>query len=785
MKFSESWLRTFVNPDLSSADLAHQLTMAGLEVDALESVAPPFDKVVVAQVRSVEKHPSADRLSICCVDVGAKEDLRVVCGAANVAAGVKVPCALLGAKLPTIEITQTTIRGVESNGMLCSAKELGLESDLDGLLLLPPDAVIGTDFRDYYELNDILFTLKLTPNRSDCLSVIGVAREVAAITVSTLKVDEPTSVDAEIKDQLIVDISDKNACPRYCGRLIRGINMHALSPVWVVRRLERCGIRSVNAVVDITNYVMLEMGQPLHAFDAATIKNGIHVRFAQAQEQIILLNGECVTLGPDTLVIADHDKVLALAGIMGGLESAVSDATVDIFLESAFFDPAVIAAKTRSFSFNSDSAHRFERGVDFASTRSALERATRLILDVCGGKVGPVTEEKGKLPQRTPIQLRVERLSRVLGVALDVRTVSPLLRRLQFSSVIENNVFFVTPHSYRFDLAIEEDLIEEVARLYGYDKIAVVHPVAELCMLSSAETETSVDALKSIFCAREYQEIVTYSFISSEWEKDFSPQRKPISLRNPISAQMDAMRSSLFPGLLGCLSFNLNRQQSRMRVFEVGRCFNDSQPGYAQTERVAGLCYGRAAPEQWGSDKRNIDIFDVKADIEAVCTPNVVRFESSSHPALHPGKSARIFINNVEAGCLGELHPKWQQKYDLALAPVLFEIDINVLNRRELPRFREISKFPWVRRDLAIIVADDVSAQTLLDGLLQEKAPFVVDIALFDTYRGKGIENGKKSLAFRVLLLDTQKTLTDDVVNKAIAQLREILEQKYNARLRE
>ncbi len=787
MKFSENWLRTLVNPLLSSDELAHVLTMAGLEVEAIESAAPAFDKVVVAEVLSVQKHPDADRLNVCQVNAGAAvggEALQIVCGAANVRAGVKVPCALVGAQLPGAAIKQVKVRGVESSGMLCSAKELGLSDTADGLLLLPGDAPTGADFRDYYALDDKLFTLKLTPNRADCLGLAGVAREVAAITSAKLDPLEIQPVHSETDDILVVQVEAADACPLYCGRVIRGIRLDVPTPPWMTRRLERSGIRTINAVVDVTNYVMLEIGQPLHAFDLAKIAGAMHVRYAKSGEKLQLLNGENLVLQPDMLLIADAAKPLALAGIMGGSDSGVQQGTTDLFLESAFFSPEAIAGKSFRLGFSSDSAHRFERGVDFAATRNAMERATRLIVDICGGKAGPITEVKGKLPQRNPIRLRVERTRRVLGIDLDTSKATELLQRLQFNFTADDDVFQVTPPSYRFDLAIEEDLIEELARIYGYDHIPACLPHAALSMLPESELLHTPLQLRRILAARDYQEVINYPFVDAAWEADFTHNKMPIILKNPIASQMGVMRSSLIGGLMANLQFNLNRKQTRVRLFEIGRCFVKEGEAYVQPERLAGLCYGDAVAEQWGVPARTVDFYDAKADIEALFWPEVAIFRAAPHPALHPGKSAQICLGEKIVGWLGELHPRWQQKTDLPRSAVLFELNLDLLTARTLSAAGEISKYPPVRRDIAVVVADSVSVQGLLEGMQAEKPSIVAEISLFDVYRGKGMENGKKSLAFRVLLQDTEKTLTDAEADLAITKLLGILQSQFDARLR-
>ena len=608
MKFSENWLRIFVNPEVTSEQLAHALTMSGLEVEALESVVPDFNNVVIGEVLSLEKHPDADRLQVCKVNIGADVPLQIVCGAKNVHVGARVPCAQVGAHLPGIVIKQAKVRGIESSGMLCSEKELGLAEDSDGLLLLPADAPLGQSIREYLDLDDKLFTLKLTPNRGDCLSVTGIAREVAAVTASNLVLPEITAVEVDQSVGVLdVTVQDAKACPRYCGRIVRGVSMAAPTPAWMIRRLERSGLRSINAIVDVTNYVLLELGQPLHAFDLSKLNGGITVRFAKQNEQLTLLNEQVVTLAQDMLVIADDSKALALAGVMGGLDSAVSDSTTDIFLESAFFSPSVIAGKSRSFAISSDSSFRFERGVDFASTRNGLERATCLIQEICGGVAGEITEIIGELPQRDPIQLRVARAQRVLGIDIQEEQVEALLRLQQLIFVFDRDVYFVTPPSYRFDLNIEADLIEELVRLYGYDNVKAVSPRANLGMLPQPESLRQDAELRQILVNRDYQEVINYSFVEEAWENDFAGNTKPIRLQNPIASHMSIMRSTLFGGLIDGLRFNLNRKQERVRLFELGRCFVGDQPSSEQQPlRIAGLCYGSAKPEQWGESSRSV-----------------------------------------------------------------------------------------------------------------------------------------------------------------------------------
>ncbi len=776
MKFSENWLRTWVNPALNSDELAHVLTMSGLEVEALEAVAPDFTQVVVAEVLEVVKHPNADRLNVCQVDVGEAQPLSIVCGATNVAVGIKVPCARIGAVLPgDFVIKQAKVRSIESFGMLCSAKELGLAEESHGLWLLPNDAPVGASLRDYLELDDKLITLKLTPNRSDCSGMIGVAREVSAMTGSPLTQLPIVSSAITLDEQRAVAVMDSASCPLYCGRLIRNLNAAAITPTWMLRRLERGGLRGINAVVDITNYVMLEMGQPMHAFDLAKLSGAINVRQARQDEKLTLLNDQQVTLSDDVLVIADEVRVLAMAGIMGGKGSGVEVASQDIFLESAFFQPDAIAGKARRYGLATDSSFRFERGVDFGATRLALERATQLIVEICAGQVGAITEVRGELPQRKAILLRPSRVARVLGITLSSAQITQLLTRLQFDFEIVGENYQVIPPSFRFDLSIEADLVEEIARLYGYDNIPALPPQAALTMLPQSATQRSVLSLQQIFVSRDYQEIVSYAFVDERTEHELSGNPAPIALQNPIASNLAVMRSSLLGGLLEALRFNLNRKQTRVRLFEFGACFHKAEQDYIQTQKVSALAYGTQCAEQWGISSKPVDFYDVKADLEALFAPQTLCYVSATHPALHPGRSAQILCNEQAIGWLGELHPQVQQSYGLVQPAVWFEIEQKALLETRLPRFNEIAKSLPVRRDLAFVVDETVNAQVLLDALLQVEAEHVAEIALFDVYRGKGLDAGKKSLAFRVLLQDTQKSLSDIEIEPSIKKLVDAL----------
>jgi len=783
MKFSENWLRSFVNPQLDSVGLNHLLTMAGLEVEAQIAVAPAFSGVVVAEILSAEKHPDADRLQVLKVDVGQAEPLQIVCGGANARAGLKSACALVGAKLPGFDIKQAKVRGVESFGMMCSEKELGLATDSAGIIELSADALVGQDIRAYFDLDDQVFELKLTPNRSDCLSVAGVARDVSALTGAGLC--QPAIAETVVTSQQskVVRVEAATACPRYCGRVINGVDANAPTPDWMKRRLERSGLRSISVLVDITNYVLLELGQPLHAFDLAKLSGDIVVRFARSGKKIALLSEQLAELQTDMLVISDDSGPLALAGIMGGSASAVSAATTDVFLESAFFSPSVITGKARRLSFSTDSSYRFERGVDFAATRACLERATQLVLEICGGSAGAVTEVMGQLPARLSVRLRVQKAAAVLGIALDTTTIANLLQRLQFTFKQDGDVFEVTPPSYRFDITIEEDLIEEIARLHGYEHIPATPPQSLLHMLPSLESQLSVDDLRHTLAAADYQEVVCYSFVDASWERDLMGNAAPVALRNPIASNMSVMRSGLWGGLLEALLYNTNRKQERVRLFEVGACFAAQGQGYAETTRIAGLCYGSASPEQWGEAAREVDFYDIKADVETLADGRA-RFEAAQHPALHPGQSARVLLDGQVIGWLGVLHPRWQQQQGLPRAVMMFELEVAPLLQRGLPVFSGVVKFPPVRRDIALVVDETVSAQALLDAMLEARTELVSAISLFDQYRGKGVEIGKKSLAFLVVMQDTQKTLTDEDADAAMAKLVAAAAQKYGAVLR-
>jgi len=783
MQFSENWLRSLVNTVLDSQALSHALTMAGLEVEDMQPVAAVFSKVVVAKILSAEKHPDADRLQVCKVDVGLAEPLQIVCGAPNARAGLIAPCAMVGAELPGISIKQAKVRGVESFGMMCSSKELGMSAEATGLLELDDGAVVGQSIREHLDLDDFLLTLKLTPNRSDCLSITGIARDVAAITGAKTNFEAISAIPVTIKDSKNVNVAEQTACPRYCGRLISGVNAKASTPDWMIKRLERSGLRSISALVDVTNYVLLKLGQPMHAFDAAKLNGDISVRFAKANETLNLLNDQIVELKSDDLVIADAYGAVALAGIMGGKATSVDDATTEIFLESAFFSPSVIAGKARRLGLSTDSSYRFERGVDFGNTKNALEYASKLILQICGGQAGDVNEVVATLPVRNPVKLRMARLISVLGIVFEEPKVAQLLTQLGFEFTEVDGVFIVIPPSYRFDISIEEDLIEEIARLHGYDHIPAIVPVSDLTMLQAPEAMLHQNNLRDSLVAEGYQEVVNYSFVDESWERDLLGNATPIKLQNPIASNLSVMRTSLWGGLLDTLTYNLNRKQDRAFLFEIGAVYFKQPNVFVETTRVSGLAYGSAKPEQWAADSEEIDFFEVKAHVDRLVGAEVI-YEKAEHVALHPGQTARILKNGKAIGWLGKLHPKWQQQYSLTKSTYLFELDLVAISSRQIPSYREVSKLLPIRRDLAVVLDENVAVGDVFSAIKKANIPLILDAALFDLYQGQGVPENKKSLALSVLMHDTQKTLTDSDADTTITNLLQLLQNVFGATLR-
>ena len=789
MQFSERWVRTLTDPPLDTAGLCDLLTMAGLEVEQVVPAAPPFTGVVVGQIEKVAPHPDADRLRVCTVDAGGGAALQIVCGAPNAVAGMKAPVAQVGALLPgDVAIRKTAVRGVESSGMLCSAKELGISDDATGLLALAADTCVGTDLRAALALDDALITLKITPNRADCLSMIGLARDIAAAAGSTLSLPEISTTPVSGTARREVRVVEPDGCPRFVSRTIESIDPKAPTPSWMKERLERSGIRSISAVVDITNYVMLEQGQPLHAYDDRLLEGAIVVRFARAGEKLTLLNGQVIDLEPDLLLVCDERKPLGLAGIMGGEHSGIGDKTTTVLLEGAFWNPAVIQGRSRRLGFSSDAGFRFERGVDFGNCARAVERATQLILEICGGRAGPLSDLTGVLPRRDAVRVRPARVKRLLGIEVSDDTMATLFARLGLSFTRSGKDFIVTPPSSRFDLAIEEDFVEEIARLVGYDTIPAMPSAHVQKMLPDPETALSPIALKRRFAARDWQEAITFSFVSSAAEATLFPSRPPaaapIAVQNPIATHLDVMRTTLAGGLLDVLRANLARQHDRVRVFEVGRCFLRDGNGDLQPLRIGGVAYGPTLPEQWGIAKRSIDFHDVKGDLEALVAPRTLTTEAGVQALLHPGRCARVILDGATIGWLGELHPRVAKAYELPRAPVIFELGMAPLLAQPMPAAKPLSKLPVVRRDFAVVVDDAVPVGTLLDALDAARPARVVALRPFDLYRGPGLASGKKSVAILVLMQDTERTLTDADIDATLADLLRVLQVRFGAVLR-
>ncbi len=791
MKFSEKWLRQWVSPNLSTAELAEQLTMAGLEVDSVEPAAADFDHVVVAEVVAMEKHPAADKLNLCTVDVGDAKKLMIICGAANVFQGAKVPAAKIGAVLPAgLTIKKAKLRGVESFGMLCSEAELGMAEQADGLFILPSDAPVGKSIRDYLELDDRIIEVDFTPNRGDCLSVAGMAREVGALNEIEVT---PPKVEAFIPtcdDTIKIKVNAAEDCPRYLGRVIKNINSKAETPIWMKEHLRRAGLRSLSPTVDVTNYVLLEYGQPLHAFDLDKLDGGITVRRAQKNEQLVLLDEAEVTLDEDILVIADDKKSLAFAGVMGGLASSVTDVTNTILLECAFFSPDSIRGKARRFGMQTDSSYRFERGVDFQLQEKAIERATQLIVDIAGGEVGPVVkvENKKLLPSRPVITLRKSQIERVLGVQLNDAHINSILLGLGMQVKVESDALKITPPSYRFDIAIEADLIEELARVYGYNNIPDHMPISSMKINPKPEARSRIDVLKNVLVDRGFSECITYSFVDSEIQQLLDPDTETVLLENPISAEMTVMRTTLWSSLLKTLCYNRARQQSRIRIFEVGMRFYRHEGRIKQERMIAGIACGSVEPANWSGESRKVDFFDLKGDVEAFLgltqAIDEYIFIAGKHSALHPGQTARIMRNGNDLGYLGMLHPSIQKKLGITGNICMFELNISKLQDGQLPEFKAIGKFPSIKRDLALVVEEKITAQALVDNVLQVGGLLLKQLEIFDIYRGNGVAEGKKSLAIGLTLQDDAETLTDDKVEIIIEKILISLKETVGATLR-
>ena len=807
MQFPESWLREFCNPPLTTKQLADTLTMGGLEVEELRPVAPPFTRIVVGEITEAIQHPNADRLRVCQVNAGQGNLLTIVCGAPNARVGIRVPCALVGAELPPGDdgkpflIKDGLLRGVVSQGMLCSARELKLSDDHAGLLELAADARLGADIREYLQLDDVLFTLKLTPNLAHCLSVYGVARELAALTGSPLKTLSFPAIAVTDSSQLPVRITAPDLCGRFSGRVLRNVNTKAQTPSWMAERLARCGQRSVSALVDISNYVMYELGRPTHIFDLYKIQGGLDVRWGKPGETLKLLNGNTVTVDEKVGVIADDVQVESLAGIMGGDATAVSDDTRHVYVEAAFWWPKAIAGRSRRYSFSTDAGHRFERGVDPELTVEHIERITQLILDICGTPqtvCGPIDDLRVDMPEARPVTLRVARASKVIGMLITQKQCRDVLTRLHLPVVEAEGTLTVMPPSYRFDLLIEEDLIEEVVRLIGYDNLPASPPLAPITARILPEARRSPFAVRRALAALGYQETINFSFVEARWEHELAGNPDPVKLLNPIASQMSVMRSSLLGSLIQAVKFNLDRKAARVNIFEVGRVFlRDAQSvntdrtvaGFAQPMHVAGLCFGPRHELDWARPDKPADFFDVKGDVEALLAPVRAVFAPASHPALHPGRCASVFVAGKPIGFVGELHPKWRQSYDLSQAPILFELALDAVLARPVPVFEAVSRLQPVERDLAVIVQEQTTHAELMSAIQNTPTQGLLRGAtLFDVYRpqhsGASMRVGEKSLAVRLVLSSDIATLTDENIDQAVRSVLESLQKAVGARIR-
>ncbi len=792
MKIAESWLREWVQPDLDTEQLGRRLTMLGLELDDLVREGEGLDGVVVGEVLEVSAHPDADRLRICKVSTGEGDPVDVVCGAPNVVQGMKSPLATSGVKLPNgVKLRKSKIRGVVSNGMLCSAVELGLGDESDGIMALPADAPVGSGLGDYLGLPDAVFDLDLTPNRGDCFSVLGVARDVAALTGAPLKSAELPTIAPTIDDVQPVELPEPAGCPVFAGRLIRGIDPAARSPLWLVERLRRAGLREIYPVVDVTNYVMLELGQPLHGYDAARIKGTIRPRLAKSGEQLTLLDEKQLELRDDTMVVTDDSGVIGLAGIMGGLSTAVTNATTDVYFEAAFWPQAFMAGRARSYGMHTDASLRFERGVDYEGQARAVERATSLLIEIAGGESGPtiVTSSAEHIPTRREVALRRERLDRLLGAVVDDDTVTGILERLELDVTKTDDGWQVKAPSHRFDIAIEADLIEEVARIHGYDEIPA-QPEIHLTRLEAVtETSVSLDAVASALVSRDYQEVVTYSFVDTKDDTLVSGAAGELVLANPISSEMATMRSSLLTGLLHTATGNAARQQDRVRIFEIGKSFHGSVDDHREVVRLAGLAYGQRLPEQWGSRTENVDFFDIKADVEAILSlaagAGGCSFAPTEHPALQAGQSAAIRRDGRDIGVIGKVHHNIARHFGLRSPAYVFEIDAAAALATSVPLASRISRFPAIRRDIAVVVDGDVPASEIVEAVKVATGELAREVRVFDVYQGSGIEAGRKSIAIGLILQETSRTLTDQDADAAQAAAVQKLEQEFAAVLRD
>jgi len=791
MQISEAWLRELVNPPVSTEELVEQLTMAGLEVDSIEPAAAEFSGVVVGEVVSMEQHSNADRLRVCQVAVGEAEPIQIVCGASNVRVGLKIPAALVGAVLPgNFKIKKSKLRGELSLGMLCSEKELGLAADADGLMELFDDAPVGTDIREYLSLNDKIIELDLTPNRADCLSVEGVAREVAVLNKMAWSAVEVSVIEITHNDVINVSVEETEACPRYLGRLIKNVNPNAQTPLWMQEALRRSGIRSLGPIVDVTNYVLLELGQPLHAFDADKLSGSITVRVGQKGEELALLNDQTIKLDGEAVVIADEKQALALAGVMGGQISAVSDETKDVFLECAFFTPIAIAGKARDFGLHTDSSHRFERGVDFSLQKRAIERATQLIVEITDGSVGPITEvtTDSSLPKRNAVNLRSNRIEKVLGIKIANADVAEIFEGLGMQVEAFEDGWNITPPGCRFDIEIEADLLEEVGRIYGYNNLPNSSLLMRSALGKAEEAVLPIARAEDLLVDRGYQEAITYSFVDEEIQLAIAPDDEFIRLKNPISAELSVMRTTLWCGLLNAALYNTKRQQSRVRLFESGLRFINKGGETVQQKMLSGLLLGNVVAEQWSEKTRKVDFFDLKGDLEALLSLSDcdVRFSAVKHPSLHPGQSAEILNAEGEViGLMGMLHPTLEKKLGFETPVFLFELIQEFVFYKAIPKFEVLSKFPSVRRDMALLVEEKITAAEIINVIQSCQDDYIKDVQIFDIYRGEGVEEGYKSVALSLILQDSTQTLTDSVIDAIFNKVLEALSKNINAKLRD
>jgi phenylalanyl-tRNA synthetase beta chain len=789
MKFSEQWLREWVNPSIDSDALVAQITMAGLEVDGVDSVAGEFTGVVVGEVLSLEPHPDADKLNVCQVSDGS-ETFQIVCGASNVKAGIKIPFAKISAVLPgNFKIKKARLRGVESFGMLCAESELGLAEKSDGLMILATDAPTGSCIRDYLLLDDKCIDVDLTPNRSDCLSIAGLAREVGVLNKEQVTPPEFEAVSISHSDTFPVEIENHEACPKYFGRVIKNVDLSKESPLWLQEKLRRSGLRSIDPAVDVTNFVLLELGQPMHAFDQGQLNGSITVRNAKSGELLTLLDGQEINLRDDTLVIADQSGPLAIAGVMGGQKSGVSDKTTNIFLECAFFTPLALAGKARSYGLHTDSSHRFERGVDYKLQQFAMERATRLLIDIVGGEAGPISEvvSEENLPKKTTVKLRESKVASLLGLKIEATEIEDILTRLGLilTSKESDGWVFEVP-SYRFDISIEPDLIEEIGRVYGYDKLPKTSALGEITLKEDDESSVSQEFFADRLISLGYQEAITYSFVEQKLQEMITPDQESIALANPISVDLAVMRTSLWPGLLKALSYNQNRQQARVKFFETGLKFEKKQSEIIQTRMISGLASGTAQPESWNSPARKLDFYDVKADLENLfCSvDSAITFEKAEHAALHPGQTAKIVKNDQVIGYLGAIHPKLQKYLDLNGSVYLFELCLDEAVKGAIPHFTEVSKYPEVRRDLAIVIDQQVPFESVRSEVIAHAGQDLVNVLLFDVYAGENIGKGLKSLGFALVWQRIDRTLNDEEINQAFESIVSALNAKFGANIR-